>query len=58
MPRRVSYKKQAILGTMLLLVIVAAVEGAALARAHLFDNELCDAMKGDAADGLDVQLKR
>ena len=58
MSRRVSYKKQAILGTMLLLVIVAAVEGAALAWAHLFDSELCDAMKGDAADGLDVQLKR
>ena len=58
MPRRVSYKKQVFLGVMLLLTLVVAVEGTVQVRAHLFDNKLCGAMQGDAADGLDERLKR
>ena len=57
MSRRVSHKKQAILGIMLLLTLVVAVEGAALAWTGIFPT-YCDIMESDAAEGLDAHLKR
>ena len=57
MPRRVSYKKQAFLGVMLLLTLVAAVEGAALAWTGIFPT-YCDIMESDAVADLDAHLKR
>ena len=56
--RRISYKKQALFGMLLLLMLAAAVEGALQVKTQLFPDRLCPAMRGDAADGLDTSLKR
>ena len=58
MSRRISYKRQALFGILLLLTLTMAVEGAAQVRAHLFYSELCGVMQSGAVDGLDERLKR
>ena len=56
--RRISYKKQALLGVLLLLALVTAVEGAAQVWAYLSDMEICRIMGGDAALGIDPDTRR
>ena len=56
--RRISYKKQALLGVLLLLALVTAVEGAAQVWAYLSDMEICRIMRGDAARGIDPDTRR
>ena len=56
--RRPSYKKQALLCILLLLALAAAAEAVLQVGAQLFPDELCVLMRGDAADNLDVGLKR
>ena len=58
MTRQVSYKKQALLGILLLLILAAAAEAVLRVGGQILsDGELCTLMKGDAADGLDERLK-
>ena len=56
--RRIPYKKQALLGVLLLTALVTAVEGAAQVWAWLSDLQSCQIMRGDAARGIDPDTRR